>query len=324
MAHMAWWGGGIGGGGGSSDPSHHRQRPLASVVALSVADDGTRRYDQVDASKVIRGTELAPYLPREIWHAPRSPVDADASRRSNVSSSTQSSVKEHTCPVCLDELREGCSVSRFSCSHVLHFECACSWLSSRIRAGNSGTCPLWFAPPPLSLAPCRCWRSASEMPEELPWRVLHEHSIARDTHLAEAADLLCIMTMCSNYVVCAPVFQGPKAASRPRSPATPDNMLQQLLVRICNIRSTAAIAHGSPDNSMHSVASISAPRHSTTSQAEAGSVEPPHAMPGLQERDDTVSSSGSAQTQYPDLDVDSEDSGRFHALTSTLPPLVRV
>ena len=152
MAHMAWWGGGIGGGGGSSDPSHHRQRPLASVVALSVADDGTRRYDQVDPSKVIRGTELAPYLPREIWHAPRSPVDADASRRSNVSSSTQSSVKEHTCPVCLDELREGCSVSRFSCSHVLHFECACSWLRSRICAGKSGTCPLWFAPP-LSLAP---------------------------------------------------------------------------------------------------------------------------------------------------------------------------
>ena len=146
MAHMAWWGGGIGGGGGSSDPSHHRQRPLASVVALSVADDGTRRYDQVDASKVIRGTELAPYLPREIWHA-----HVDASCRSNVSRySTKSSVKEHTCTVCLDE-------------------CASSWLTSRIRAGKSGTCPLWSAPPQSHFAPCRCWRfavAAFEMPQE--------------------------------------------------------------------------------------------------------------------------------------------------------------
>lgn len=149
------------------------QDPVASVVALSVAGDGTRRYDQVDPSQVIRGTELAPYLPREIWRAPRLLVDedtaADVSRRSNVSSLTQSSVKEHTCPVCLDELREGCLVSRFSCSHVLHFECACSWLSSRIRAGNDGTCPLWFVPPRSHLPPCRCWRSAVavfEMPQE--------------------------------------------------------------------------------------------------------------------------------------------------------------
>lgn len=141
------------------------QDPVASVVALSVAGDGTRRYDQVDPSQVIRGTELAPYLPREIWRA-----YVDASCRSNVSRySTKSSVKEHTCPVCLDELREGCLVSRFSCSHVLHFECACSWLSSRIRAGNDGTCPLWFVPPRSHLPPCRCWRSAVavfEMPQE--------------------------------------------------------------------------------------------------------------------------------------------------------------
>jgi hypothetical protein len=151
-------------------PMMSRQdHPLASVVALSVADDGTRRYDQVHLSQVIRGTELAPYLPREMWHAPRPPMDEDASRRSNVSSSTQSSVKEHTCPVCLDELREGCLVSRFSCSHVLHFECASSWLSSRICAGKSGPCPLWFAPPRSHLAPCRCWRfavAAFEMPQE--------------------------------------------------------------------------------------------------------------------------------------------------------------
>jgi hypothetical protein len=176
-------------------PLMRRQdQPLASVVALSVTDDGTH---QVDPSKVIRGTELSPYLHREMWHAPphwvgaggvakpnsafggslskgktspSSPVSpsspispsspsstssphVDASCRSNVSRySTKSSVKEHTCPVCLDELREGCLVSRFSCSHVLHFEYACSWLSSRICAGKSGTCPLWFAPP-LSLAP---------------------------------------------------------------------------------------------------------------------------------------------------------------------------
>ncbi len=137
-------------------PLMQRQdHPLAPVVALSVADDGARRYDQVDPSKVIRGTELAPYLPRELWHA-----YIDASCRSNASRySTKSSVKEHTCPVCLDELREGCLVSRFSCSHVLHFEYACSWLSSRICAGKSGTCPLWFEPPRFHLPPCRCWRS---------------------------------------------------------------------------------------------------------------------------------------------------------------------
>ena len=246
-------------------PLMRRQdQPLASVVVLSVTDDGARRYDQVDPSKVIRGTELSPYLHREMWHAPphwvgaggvakpnsafggslskgksspSSPVSpsspispsspsstssphVDASCRSNVSRySTKSSVKEHTCPVCLDELREGCLVSRFSCSHVLHFECACSWLSSRICAGKSGTCPLWFAPPRFHLPPCRCWRSAVaafEIPQEQPSRVLHDHSIVRDTHLAEAADLLCIMTLCSNYVVCAPVFEAPKLASSNR------------------------------------------------------------------------------------------------------------
>jgi hypothetical protein len=47
-------------------------------------------------------------------------------------------------------------------------------------------------------------------------RVLHDHSIVRDTLLAEAADLLCIMTLCSNYVVCAPVFEAPKLASSNR------------------------------------------------------------------------------------------------------------
>jgi hypothetical protein len=96
------------------------------------------------------------------------------------------------------------------------------------------------------------------------------------------------------------------------------NLLQQLLVRICNVRSSEVVAHGSPDNSMHTVASISAPRHSTSSRAEAGPVEAPHSITGLQEEDDSAYS-GSGQTQS-DSDVDSDNSGRFHGL----PPLVRV
>ena len=72
-------------------------------------------------------------------------------------------------------------------------------------------------------------------------------------------------------------------------------LLQQLLVRICNVRSSEAVAHGSPDNSMHTVASISAPRHSTSSRAEPTgapflSGEPrqaPHSITGLQEGDDS-------------------------------------
>jgi len=97
-------------------------------------------------------------------------------------------------------------------------------------------------------------------------------------------------------------------------------LLQQLLVRICNVRSSEAVAHGSPDNSMHTVASLSAPRHSTSSRAEAGPVEAPHSITGLQEGDDTADTdSGSGQRQS-DSDVDSDNSGRFRGL----PPLVRV
>ena len=80
--------------------------------------------------------------------------------------------------------------------------------------------------PPISLAPvpmlaiCRgSVRNAARAS-----RVLHDHSIARDTHLAEAADL-CIMTLCSNYVVCKPVFQAPK-------PAPSNRVCSSMLLRI--------------------------------------------------------------------------------------------
>ena len=117
-------------------PPRPAQRPLTSAIALSVGDDGTRRYEPVQWPDVIFGTELAPFLDSEIWQAPLSPVETP--RHGN--SATPGIVEQ--CPVCLEELLEGCFVSRFPCRHVLHFECACTWLSSRICAGNSGTCPL--------------------------------------------------------------------------------------------------------------------------------------------------------------------------------------
>jgi hypothetical protein len=120
-----------------------REHPLAPVVALSLADDGTRRYDTIDESQIIRGTEIAPYLPREIWQPP---ADVDASRHST--RTRADSTCEPACPVCLEAFHEGCLVSRFTCAHVLHWHCANSWLTSRIRAGHPGTCPLWCAPAP--------------------------------------------------------------------------------------------------------------------------------------------------------------------------------
>ena len=96
--------------------------------------------------------------------------------------------------------------------------------------------------------------------------------------------------------------------------------LLQLLVRICNGRSSETVVVGSLDNSMHTVASISDPRPSTSIREDAGPVEATHYIPGLQEGDDTADI-GSGQMQYSDSDVDSDNNERFH---HDLPPLVRV
>jgi hypothetical protein len=62
------------------------------------------------------------------------------SRQSNVSNGLRE------CSICLETLRDGDVVTRFSCSHVMHFECANNWMSARIRAGKAGTCPMWSVP----------------------------------------------------------------------------------------------------------------------------------------------------------------------------------
>jgi hypothetical protein len=106
------------------------------MVALTVESDGRTSYNAIDSRTVVTGTDIKPYLPRENWCEPS---NRDGQHNSNVDSSQHG----YTCTVCLDSLKDGDIVSRFCCDHVIHFECANQWLSSRIRAGQAGTCPMW-------------------------------------------------------------------------------------------------------------------------------------------------------------------------------------
>lgn len=110
------------------------------MVALTVSHDGRTGYKTIDARTVVTGTDITPYLPREIW---REPSIRDSSRTSHHNASVDCSQHGYTCTVCLDSLKDGDVVSRFWCNHVIHFNCANEWLSSRILAGQAGTCPMW-------------------------------------------------------------------------------------------------------------------------------------------------------------------------------------
>jgi len=128
----------------------HQQHPLAQaltgpdIFALSQSPDGRTSYNKISMQDIIPGTDVKSCLPRETWtkHTLRRSaqcVDVDCSQHSTVSAADCGNRIE--CPICLEELVEGDLVSRFLCSHSMHFECANQWLSSRIRQGQVGTCP---------------------------------------------------------------------------------------------------------------------------------------------------------------------------------------
>ena len=129
----------------------HQQHPLAQaltgtdIFALSQSPDGRTSYNKINVQDIIPGTDVESCLPRETWtkHALRRSaqcVDVDCSQHSTVSAADCGNGIE--CPICMEELVEGDLVSRFVCSHSMHFECANQWLSSRIRQGQVGTCPM--------------------------------------------------------------------------------------------------------------------------------------------------------------------------------------
>ena len=133
------------------------------MVALTISDDGRRTYCNIESGSVIRGTNIAPYLPRSIWSSALVAAHIDPSEHSESSCSrgTHDEDDGNTCPVCLETLEEGCVVSCFPCSHTLHWQCASAWLTARITDGKPGTCPLWYAPCHHLHAPGVCDSSRS-------------------------------------------------------------------------------------------------------------------------------------------------------------------
>jgi len=114
------------------------------MVALMQWPDGRTSYNKIYKQNIIAGTDIASWLPRQIWMNAATRTQCAWMDRSQPSttSAADATMCGVECPICLDELVEGDLVSRFMCSHSMHFECANQWLSSRIRQGQVGTCPM--------------------------------------------------------------------------------------------------------------------------------------------------------------------------------------
>lgn len=129
----------------TADPARARALVASDMVALSQSPDGRTSYTNVTAQNVIPGTDVAAYLPRETWAECKSEPQHsmhDADPDVDCLGASAGAVHGVTCPICLDSLEDGDIVSRFVCSHPMHFECANQWMTSRIRKGQAGTCPM--------------------------------------------------------------------------------------------------------------------------------------------------------------------------------------
>jgi len=127
-------------------PAHPHSQALTGMdmVALVQRPDGRTSYDKINKQKVIAGTDIKSWLPRQTWtnaatRAQCAGVDCSQPSTTSAADATMCGVE---CPICLDELVEGDLVSRFKCSHSMHLECANTWLSTCIHQGQVGTCPM--------------------------------------------------------------------------------------------------------------------------------------------------------------------------------------
>lgn len=120
------------------------------TVCLARVPHCLTKLSQVDLDTMIRGTDIEAWLPRETWtkhnsgpqqNARFADYKVDCSQHSAVSAA-DATLHGVECPVCLGDISEGDLVSQFLCRHTLHFECANQWLTSRIRQGQAGTCPM--------------------------------------------------------------------------------------------------------------------------------------------------------------------------------------
>jgi len=130
----------------STMPAHPLTQALTEMdmVALVQRPDGRTSYDKINKQKVIAGTDIKSWLPRQTWMnaATRAQCAGVDCSQPSTPSAADATMRGVECPICLDELVEGDLVSRFKCSHSMHFECAITWLSSRIQQGQVGTCPM--------------------------------------------------------------------------------------------------------------------------------------------------------------------------------------
>jgi len=127
-------------------PAHPLTQALTGMdmVVLVQRPDGRTSYDKINKQNVIAGTDIESWLPRQTWMnaATRAQCAGVDCSQPSTTSAADATMRGVECPICLDELVEGDLVSWSMCSHSMHFECANQWLSSRIRQGQVGTCPI--------------------------------------------------------------------------------------------------------------------------------------------------------------------------------------
>jgi len=110
------------------------------MVALTQSPEGRWSYQKVNLQNLRVGSDVETWLPREIWNKNKCSTKF-TDIKAGGSNSTVSEMNNE-CPICLEKFSHGDHVSRFLCSHTLHFGCAKMWMTSRIGQGQTGTCPM--------------------------------------------------------------------------------------------------------------------------------------------------------------------------------------
>mmetsp|Transcript_64471 Transcript_64471/g.104327 ORF Transcript_64471/g.104327 Transcript_64471/m.104327 type:complete len:181 (-) Transcript_64471:173-715(-) len=122
-----------------TDPALSLALTQDRMAALTQSPEGRLSYQKVNKRNLRLSSDVEAWLPCEIWNQDNCSTLTDL--KSGGSRSILSTTHSE-CPICMEEFSEGDLISRFLCSHALHFECATTWITSRIRQGQTGTCPM--------------------------------------------------------------------------------------------------------------------------------------------------------------------------------------
>ena len=160
-------------------PVVHAATPVQQVVSHGTPDTPAPPCTPVRAYRRAPGT---PVLAAQSQAAARSPPHEDAMSDHESDHSLSSDVEEHVsepaekepdpCPICLEKVQVGESVTALPCAHVYHNECLSKW-----RASRPGGIPLHHCP-------MRCERTWQSEMEHVPseWELVE----AKDAAAMEA------------------------------------------------------------------------------------------------------------------------------------------